>query len=247
MSSCLLIGPPGSGKTTAACTAPGPVGVIDFDYKLHKMDNIKHLLQNGQVIQIPINQPLSMMGLRRLATAKHETAKDLVQQRPQGYLDFVDVMEALEKDCTWGGVKLKTVVIDSYTSLQEHLKRMIMAANSKSSMTLPLYGVLLSNLEEVNNTLVRMPINVIVVAHEKADKNELIGNITYKAMVEGQMADKIGKDFEEIYFMQKVISGDGAKATAKYEMMTLGDSMRSARTSHNLPAIVEPDFSKIFK
>lgn len=243
--SCLLVGEPGSGKTTAACTAPGPIGVIDFDNKLHKMENLKKKLDSKEVIQIAIDTPLSKYGLRRLSTEKPD--QKTVVERPEGYLKFVSAMEALEKSgYVYNGVKLNTLVVDSYTALQEHLKRLLMAANDKSSMTLPLYGVLLANLEEVNNTLVRMPINVVVICHQRIDKNELTGTIKYYPFVEGQMSTKIGKEFEEIYYMQKTVSGIGATATARYEMMTLGDNMRDCRTSRALPALVEPDFCKIY-
>lgn len=256
--SCLLVGPPGEGKTTAACTAPGPILVADFDNKLHKMENLRGRLRtkenpNGDIIQVAIDTPLSQMGLRRLATDKNEMGtKEVISAQPKGYLQFVELVENLQKNSymyTVEGtapVQVGSFVLDSYTTMQEHLKRLITSSNNRSAMSLPLYGVLLANLEEVNNTLIRFPINVLILAHQKVDKDELTGKIRYKIFCEGQMSDKIGKEFEEIYYMQKTIVGAGASATAKYEMMTIGDGMRDCRTSRKLGALVEPDFCKIY-
>lgn len=256
--SCLLVGPPGEGKTTAACTAPGPILVADFDNKLHKMENLKHRLRTkenptGDIIQVAMDYPLSEMGLRRLATDKNEMGtKQVITPQPKGYLKFVELVEGLQKnnyvykEVGFPDVLIASFVLDSYTTMQEHLKRLITSSNERTAMSLPLYGVLLANLEEVNNTLIRFPINVLILAHQKVDKDELTGKIRYKIFCEGQMSDKIGKEFEEIYYMQKTIVGSGAGATAKYEMMTIGDGMRECRTSRKLGALVEPDFCKIY-
>lgn len=250
--SCLLVGPPGEGKTTAACTAPGPILVADFDNKLHKMENLRSRLRtkenpNGDIIQVAMDFPLSTIGLRNLATNKQEQAGKQTSTQPKGYLAFVELIEKLVRDnFIYDGVKINTFVLDSYTTMTEHLKRLLMQANDKMSMTLPLYGVQLANLEEVNNTLIRFPINVIICAHQRADKDELTGRISYKVFCEGQMSDKIAKDFEEVYYMQKKIVGSGDTAKAEYKMMTIGDGLRECRTSRKLGAIVEPDFKKIY-
>lgn len=248
MFSALLVGEPGHGKTTAALTAPKPIVVLDIDNKLHKMENAAELLKSGAVIQWAITEQLSMLGLTRLATSKadHGQAK-IVQQQPKGYLKFVEYVEKLvDSKCIIDEKKVATVVLDSYTTLTEHLKRLILQANDKTTMTQPLYGTLLTNYEEINNTLLRLPCNVIFICHQKVDKDELTGRISYRPLIEGQMADKIGKDFEEVYYMQKTVVGSGVSASAKYEMMTIGDGMRACRTSHKLQALVEPNFCKIY-
>lgn len=246
--SCLLIGDWGSGKTTVASTAPGPVLYLDTDNKLHKMQNLRDKLKSGAIIQWAIQEPLSTLGLRRLATTEMKPGSKLTVKRPLGYMHLVEMIEKLvESKCVieHNGKKVKvgTVVLDSYTTMDEHIRRLLMAVNGTATMTLPLYGALLSNYEEVNNTLLRLPANVIFICHIKTTKDELTGKITYGPLVNGQMAGKIGKDFEEVYYMQKTIKGD--KVT--YEMNTVGDSMRSCRTSRNLPKLVPTDFSKIYK
>src|SRR3990167_11263603 len=119
MFSTLLIGDWGEGKTTAASTAPKPIVYIDFDNKLHKMVNLQELLKSGEIIQWPVDTQLSMLGLRRLATEENKHGKENVtQQRPKGYLMFVDYMDTLEKTkCTLSdGRKIGTIRSEEHTS-----------------------------------------------------------------------------------------------------------------------------------
>lgn len=240
---CLLVGDWGNGKTTAASTAPGPVLFLDVDNKLHRMVNMQDKLAKGELIQWAITEPLSMFGLKRLATMEAKPGKIAVQ-RPKGYLQLVEMIEKLEKDkCVVNGRKIGTLVLDSYTSANEHIKRLIMAVNGTNAMHQQLWGALLSNFEELNNTIMRLPCHSIFIAHERVDKDELTGKISYRPLIDGQMSHKIGKDFEEVYAMTKKVTGNDVR----YYMDTIGDNMRSCRTSRILPKEMEPDFSKIFK
>ena len=245
--SCLLIGDWGSGKTTAASTAPGPVLYLDTDNKLHKMVNLRPKMESNHLIQWSMDVPLSTMGLRRLATTDMKPGTKLSVQRPLGYMNLVEMIEKLvENKCIiehkGKEVKVETVVLDSYTTMDEHIRRLLMAVNGTSTMTLPLYGALLSNFEEINNTLLRLPANVIFICHEKADKDELTGKITFKPLISGGMASKIGKDFEEVYAMRKLIKG----SKVEYVMDTVGSSMIACRTSRKLDPIVHPNFTEIY-
>jgi len=243
MFSLVLIGDWGTGKTTVAATAPKPALFLDIDNKLHKMDNLKHLLKSGEVIQWAVTEPLSGVTLKRLSTMETKPGKSVAMPRPKGYIQLVEMIEKLEKDkCVVNGKKLATIVLDSYTTVDEHLRRLLCAVNGTNTMTLPLYGPLLVNFEELNNTLLRLPCNIILICHEKADKDELTGKIHIKPLINGQMKDKIGKDFEEVYAMVKKVT----QGKATYSMNTVGDSMRSCRTSRPIDGLVDADLSKIF-
>jgi len=248
MFSCLLVGPPGSGKTTAASTAPGPVLFLDMDNKLHKMQNMQEKIKSGQVIQWGIADRLTQSSMASLATSATNPQAKFTQQRPKGYLQLAEMIDKLVKDACvieheGKKVQVGTVVLDSYTRTEEHLKRLLMAANGTATITQPLWGTVLMNFETLNDTLLSLPCNVIFIAHEKADKDDLTGKISYLPLISGQMKDKIGKDFEEVYYLEKKFVGN----EAKYEMLTVGSTMKSCRTSRELPPVVEPDFSKIYK
>ena len=119
-----------------------------------------------------------------------------------------------------------------------------MSANGAVTISQPLWGTILINYENLINALMSLKdVNIIVLAHEQTVRDELTGSVTYTPLIGGQMKEKIGKDFEEVYYLEKKISGD--KAT--YQMLTIGSSMKACRTTRELPAIVEPNFSKIYK
>ena len=245
--SALLIGDPGAGKTTAASTAPGVVGIIDVDNKLHKMENMQEKLKSGKVIQIPITEPLTSMTLSQLAKAPVGQGKKMIQQIPKGYYQIAEIIDNLAaNDCNieinGKKIHLDTVVLDSYTRVNEHMKRLLMAHNQTTTMTLPLFGTILTNFESLNDELLRLNANVIFIAHQKVTKDDLTGAISYQPLIDGQMSHKIGKDFEEVYFLEKTAVG----GKAEFKMLTLGSSTKPCRTSRTLPAKVDPDFSKIY-
>ena len=244
MFSTLIIGPPGSGKSTVSLTAPKPILSLDMDNKLHKMENVKHLLADGSVVQWTPSSKLFEGKLSSFVEGARNPQAKLTQTRAKGYIELSKIIDELtENDMTFQGKKFATVVLDSYTTTEEHLKRLLMSANSAVTISQPLWGTILTNYENLNNALLNLNGNVIFICHEKPTKDDLTGKISYSPLISGQMKDKIGKDFEEVYYMEKKVSG----GVAKYEMLTVGDSMKSCRTSRVLEARVEPDFSKIYK
>jgi hypothetical protein len=228
-----------------AATAPKPILFLDVDYKLHKMENIKPLIDKKDVVQWPITETLSTINLARLAGTKLDEGKDkFTMPKPKGYQQLSDYIDKLVADkCVVEGRKMETVVLDSYTTTNEHIRYLILAANSAMAMSQPLWGVLLRNFETLNSTLLSLPANIVVICHEKWDKDDITGRIEVKPLIEGSMADKIGKNFEEVYFMERRVVGKEVKFTCH----PWGDNMRQGRTSRGLPTEVEPDFSKIYK
>jgi hypothetical protein len=244
---CLLIGEPGVGKTTAAATAPGPILYLDVDNKLHKMRSMDAKIAKGEIIQWGITEPLSETSLLALAKADIKIGAKFVQKIPKGYYQLAEMIDKLSAcacvvEHQGKPTKVATVVLDSYTSLNEHLKRLLTACNGTTTMTQPLWGTFLTDLETLNNALLNLPANIIFIAHQKPDKDDLTGTINYRPLIDGAMRDKIGKDFEEIYFMEKSVVG----GKAVYEMLTVGTSMKTCRTSRVLPSRAEPNFTKIY-
>jgi len=243
--SALLVGPPGSGKTTAACTAEPPVLFLDMDNKIHKMINIKDKVADGRVLQWTPQERLFTGKLSNFVNSGINPQAKFAQQRAKGYAKLAEKIDELETGaCMHEGKAVKTVVLDSFTSTEEHLKRLLMSANNASTISQPLWGTVLTNYENLLNSLLNLQnVNVIVIAHQRPVKDELTGIITYAPLISGQMKDKIGKDFEEVYYLEKVIKG----GSAVYEMLTLGSTAKPCRTSRVLNARVAPDFSLLYK
>lgn len=244
--SCLLIGPPGSGKSTAASTAPGPVLFLDMDQKVGKMLNIKSKVDKAEVLIWTPEERLFTGSLASIIQQGTNPQAKFAQQRAMGYIKLAEAIDKLEAaKGIWNGVKVGTVVLDTFTSTEEHLKRLLMSVNGVATITQPLWGTILNNNENLVSAMLSLNkyMNVIVIAHQQAIKDELTGSISYAPLIGGSMKDKIGKDFEEVYFLEKRVSGD----KAVYEMLTIGSSMKECRTTRDLPARVEPNFSKIYK
>lgn len=241
--SCLLVGPPGAGKTTASLTAPKPILVLDMDNKLHKMVNAQKLLESKEVVQWKPGASLFKGKLASFVKSATNPQAKFAQQRAGGYLELAEIVDLLEEqECTLEGTKFATVVLDSYTSTEEHLKRLLMSANGVATISQPLWGTVLTNYENLNASLLGLKANVIMICHEQPNKDELTGKIVYAPLISGQMKNKIGKDFEEVYYLEKKVQS----GSATYEMLTIGDSMKACRTSRELGARVEPNFEKIY-
>ncbi len=244
MFSALLVGPPGAGKTTAAATAPGPVYFLDMDIKLHKMENLKTKIASGQVVQWKPDARLFSGKLESFVSGATNPQAKFVQQRAKGYMNLAKEIDRLDDSTIINGKQMGTIVLDSFTSVEEHLKRLLMSANGVSTISQPLWGTVLTNYENLLNSFLNLKnVNVIVIAHQRPNKDELTGFISYTPLISGQMKDKIGKEFEEVYYLEKTVKGN----KAVYEMMTIGSAQKPCRTSRILEARVEPDFSKIYK
>lgn len=244
MFSTLLIGPPGCGKSTVASTAPKPILFLDMDQKVAKMTNIADKIKSGEVVAWTPNEKLFTGTLSAFVSGGTNPQAKYTQQRSMGYIKLVQVIDELEKnDCTYGGVHFATIVLDSFTSVEEHLKRLLMSANGVVTISQPLWGTVLTNHENMLSALLHLKANLVVISHEQAIKDDITGAIAYVPLISGQMKEKIGKDFEEVYFMEKKVQGD----KAVYEMLTVGSSVKACRTTRDLLPRVEPDFSKIYK
>jgi len=243
--STLLVGPPGAGKTTAAATAPGPVLFLDMDNKLHKMENLRSAMESKQIYQWIPDEKLFKGKLGSFVTGATNPQAKFIQQRAKGYQKLAEKIDELEASgCMHEGVQIGTIVLDSFTSVEEHLKRLLMSANGVTTISLPLYGTVLTNYENLLNCMLDLKnINIIIIAHQRPTKDDLTGVISYTPLISGQMKDKIGKDFEEVYYLEKTVKS----GVAKYEMLTVGSAQKPCRTSRILEARVEPNFGKIYK
>lgn len=243
MFSSLLIGPPGCGKTTASTTAPKPVLILDMDNKAHKMSNIKDKIDRGEVVIWTPNEKLFTGKLASFVSSGTDPFAKYTQQRAKGYMKLAEMIDGLEQNnCTYNGVHFATIVLDSTTTVEEHLKRLLMSANGVVTISQPLWGTVLTNNENMMSALLSLKANLIVISHEQAIKDELTGVVTYVPLISGQFKEKIGKDFEEVYFMEKVIR----EGKAVYEMLTVGTSAKSCRTTRVLGARVYPNFEKLY-
>lgn len=185
----LVVGPPGAGKTCFACSLPYPILLLDFDSKadsaaaFHSKD--KERLENIDVRDLG----------RKLAD-----------------IDMIAEMNRIIKDelipSQAGGSKYKTLVIDSMTTFSAavltHIvktnpgvKRVASAQGVQPGMSD--YGILRREFARLIPGLLSLPMNVVMLAHVKTDKDELTGQIVRGPLMDGSFAQELPVYFKEAY------------------------------------------------
>lgn len=246
---CGLSGSPGTGKTyMSTLTLPDscyPAMLVDVDHKADKMVVLQDHIKKGKIILRSITEPLVLGTFKERVeslTLKKESLVGKLKGKPKGYIQACDYLNEGMVLAEQG--KVKTIILDSLTRLMEHQQRLIISLNQQGFMTLNSWGAVLTITEELIQTLLSAKANVIVNCHDKLVKDELTGHVEYKPLLSGQMQDKLGSFFEEMYVMKPSPKGQGVD----YQVLTQSvGGLYSARTSRRLDKIEPADFKSILK
>lgn len=176
------------------------------------------------------------------------------QQQPQGYLELADIITELEEHPPENHLQI-VPVLDNVTRVLEHMKRWLFHVQKRNVISLPDYGTILTNLEEMFDAFINLQVptgeeparypHVIVIAHDRLEKDELLGSILIKPLIDGGMRDKAGSSFDEMYYCAVEVAKDGS---AEYVATTKPvGHISQARTSRELDTYVNQDFGEILK
>lgn len=143
----LLYGPPKTGKTTAACSAPGGILLLNADLPnaslyAHERDT------EGRIQEVALTQPMDT--LIEVANA--------IKQQGDGEDRFFD-----------------TVVVDPVSELQRRMLEE--ASDRSVHPSLPQYLSAQTHLERFCRMLCEAPVNSVIVCHELPVKDEGTGTI----------------------------------------------------------------------
>jgi len=247
--------------------------LYDADQKAEKMVNIHDLIKSGQVTIVnmkstlvegslkdrilkpkapPSKQPQGYLEFVAFVTNLQEqckqdtsvvqsTVKKVVSVDPEGEKDPLVLTEK-----PTGGLYSDTVlVVDSATTLFSHMRRLILQVQGRGAMEIQDWGIILSNLEELFSVLFTLPFkHVILIAHDQTERDELVGRVEIKPLIDGQMKNKVGLYVEEMYYMVPNITKDKAEYLIQTKPM---GRVTQCRTSRPLKTIEPADFSVIFK
>lgn len=260
MSSIIIYGPPGTGKTTllsTLCECGYIPYVFDADKKIHSMDNLKKYVESGR---LRVYEPKAKLNDGSLRSRILLGSKAKINKQPQGYLELVDWVTALQEEPPEDHDVIVPCV-DSATRVLEHLTRMILHIQGVSKMGFDEYKFLLSNLEELfdsffslqtspgedeeGNELPPVYPHAILTAHTQTEKDELLGKIKILPRIDGSMRDKIGSYVSEMYYTGVEVNGEDVNYFVQTKPIGMVDQARSSM--EGVETYMPSDFCEIFK
>uniref|UniRef100_A0A6M3M5R9 Putative ATPase domain containing protein n=1 Tax=viral metagenome TaxID=1070528 RepID=A0A6M3M5R9_9ZZZZ len=255
----LLIGKPGSGKTTAACTGKKPFFLVDVDGKAHEMENLQGLIKAGDLVIYTMKSRLIDDSLSYRALHPNKPIKI----QPGGYVEVIDLFSRItDNDPEFK--PFNTYILDSLTRLCEHLKRLLIYHRGQGvfgkvnlskdtakevDANWPTWGSYLSNLEELFDVVTKyIPEgkDFICTAHEKqiVEKDPITEVEILKGiwpLVDGQMREKLAGMFNEVYFM---LRRDVKGKPPDFQFRTAGNKY-CARTSRIISEFIPATLKSI--
>lgn len=265
----MLIGPPGSGKSTMACLTAvhKPVHALDIDRKLRAMANLAPLFEKGLLTSWEMSETI---GEGNLAERVKLVAKNTKPSRePQGWNKFAQKVETLGKD--EDSKRAGTWYIGSLTILSHHLVQAILFNDEKANVVFSPreWQYFLYCWQETITALIDTAKangkDLIVDVHERPGEvpnpgakvmytgsgtsrvREIIGTLDLKvwASIGGQFGGLIGSYFEEVYGLHVDVDSQGKPI---WRCRIDPDGKRDLRCSFiHSESEVESDFRKIWK
>lgn len=162
----LLYGPPGSGKSTAAATAPGPILWVNAD------------------------GPNALAYARKTARAEKKAIFEVRVKPGQDVRQTLrDVLEHVKEHKP---PEVRTVVVDPFGRVREALIGQIVQQSAKN--TLQQYGEVAKVLRDFVRFLRDQPINLVILAHE--DVEDADGDRIVRPLIGGALTETVPADMD---------------------------------------------------
>ena len=270
MRSCVLMGPPGSGKPTMYVKPAlrRPLLVIDADRKLRSLPFVAPLIEKGDILCWELDEALVE---EKLSTRlKRFIRNEKPAKEPRGWLKFVEFCEIIET--SEEANKAGTIVIDSYTVALAHALRLITYWDDKGTATLSprnwagFLTMCQETTTEIIDFCIRKDKDLIITVHEKIGEipldsgkvtkrkdvsgmitREYVGDMRVKVVpsIMGQFAYEFGLYVQEFYALSVSVKN----GVPTWICRVMPDGNRDLRTSldTNGETEFEPNFHKIWK
>ena len=222
----LIYGESGSGKTTAACTMPGPVLIHSFDP--NGSLSVAELVAEGRIISDDRYQLEDM-------------------RSPRAWMKWEQEMSI--RMATGFFTHIGTLVIDSITLWsQACLNDILRLAGRPGAIPQQQdYNVMTSRIRDWFQKLTTLPCSLVMTAHVDISKDDTTGRILAGPMIVGKLKKAAMLYFDEVYVS---IAKSGAKGT-EYSLTTAGDGTFPARTRIGRNKLFEihetPDIRQMLK
>lgn len=233
----LLLGESGAGKSIGASTFPGLKHYADFDNKIESTAMFhaknKEVLDSISVVQYG----------KMPVTGDAKTSR---KARMQAFLDDLKAVYALQNNKQ--PLPFQTLVIDTISTMADSIledyryvsqlgiKRPNADQNSQSD-----YGLLATHVKQIITGILSLDCHVVVVGHTMREKDETTGVITNQIMFPGQMSNRLGIYFQEVYFARLDSAG-------KHVWQTKADPKSPfCKSARGLPPEIPANFAEIVK
>lgn len=226
----LLYGNSGTGKTCFACSFPLPILYFDFDGKVDSAASF-YRDDKSRLEGIEVRDLSPRMTTDPIQELLNIIDKELIPQQKSGQM------------------KYKTLVIDSLTTFSSAVLQHIILTNPgvKRVTTrqgvqpgMQDYGILKRELSRLIPGILSLPMNVVMLAHIKVERDEVSGELIRGPHMDGSFAADLPIFFKEVYrsFVEN----------KKYMAQTQSNSQYNCRTQiKNLPDIIELKYDELIK
>ena len=261
----LLIGASGSGKSTMAASAymEGPVHFLDLDNKFAQLSpelldrypkgkftfqEFRGTVTGNSKIKVVASPDQSDPKKGFDMTARPKVYQSLLNTL-NAYLDLVEKAQNAGID-PMTALPFRTLVLDSYTRLREHLRATIRKEQGHAIVTQHDWGVILDNDVAFMQGFLSLPCNCIVICHETPVYNKagMLEKLT--PAIQGQFKDTIASYFQEVFFLQADQNRDqktkGMKPTNHWAYGKPGGKFSCSRSSLTDFRRVPTDLGGIF-
>lgn len=219
----LLKGFPSAGKTYKAAWFPQPV-FLDFDGNIRGLNRIPDGIKKNISILNPYVDD-SGKEVTGMAWTKH-------------FMSLVDQLAACDD--------IKTIILDSNTKMQEHLKVQLVGRSDPAAIDekikkdgFSFWGGFKNHMAFLLDYLLSHKVkkHVVVIQHVANKRDELTGSIRKELVLEGGVADVVEQKFTDNWLAYTKMVG----ADTKYHVRTTGTENFNAKCTFNLPQDFEFD------
>lgn len=188
----LICGPPGTRKTTFACSFPGKTKVLDFDGKIGSAAAWYAAKNPARLKEIEVESLSSSLdpNFDPMVKMTEIITKELIPQQAAGKLEFPNFV--IDSGTTFSAAVLRHII-----KTNPGIKRSMSAQGVQACQQD--YGILKREFSRLIPGLLSLPMNFIMTAHIEVDKSELTGEIIRKPIMDGSFAQSLPIHFDEVY------------------------------------------------